>query len=117
MIHKFEIFTDINDNKTYAYCTYELFRNRGRHREQFRIDLLFTDELSGDRDAKSGVPIYEVSMKQRITSVDEPLGSVLNSPAAVFEFQHKGYDLESILKVIGDTREHRDFLEQVGIHD
>lgn len=117
MIHKFEIFTDLDDNATYAYCTYELFRNRGRHREQFRIDLLFTDELSSDRDTKSGMPIYEVRMKQRITSVDIPNGAFLHSPSAVFEFQYRGYDLNSILKVIGDTSEHREFLAQVGIHD
>lgn len=115
MIKNFKIFAEPNDNKTYAYCTYDLLRNRGQHKESFRIELLFTDVETSKDDFKAGMPVYEIQLTQSIESrrfktdrAPEPI---------VFGFVSRGFDQHTILEFIGDSPEHRDFLAQVGIHD
>ncbi|KJU79195.1 hypothetical protein N619_13885 [Ectopseudomonas oleovorans] len=115
MIKNLKIFTDLNDDKTYAYCTYDLMRNRGLHKESFRIELLFTDIETGKNDFKAGKPVYDIRFLQSIESrrlkferIPEPI---------TFGYVSRGYDQHTILDFIGDSPEHRDFLAQVGIHD
>lgn len=115
MIKNFKIYTDLNDDKTYAYCTYELFRNRGQHKESFKIQLLFTDVETDKDDYKAGLPIYEIQLTQTIESKRFKIDK--DPMPVVFGFVSRGYDQHTILDFIGDSAEHREFLDQVGIHD
>lgn len=114
MIKNFKIYTDVNDDKTYAYCTYDLIRNRGWHKESFRIELLYTDHESGPQDFKPGMPMYNLRFTQTIYKNSK---THIDSDPTVFDYESYGYDQHTILDFIGDSPEHRDFLEQVGIHD
>lgn len=115
MIKKIKIYSDLNDEKTYAYCTYELHRDHGNHIESFRIDLLFTDNVTGKGDFKAGMPVYHVIMTQSVLST-QPSTRGRPEPI-VFNFTSYAYDQHTILDLIGDCPEHRDFLAQVGIHE
>lgn len=112
MITSIKIYSDPSDQDIYAYCTYTLLRNRGKHTEDFRLELRYTDRVSGEGDFKSGMPIYDLYFKQRILDY-------WNSPhkELVLEYTSHGYDQHTILEFFGDSPEHRDFLAQVGIHD
>lgn len=112
MIKHLKIYTDLNDDKTYAYCTYDLHRNYGKHIEQVRIDLLYTDKVTGNEDFKAGMPVYDVRMNRVI--IDH---TSLNSNRLVFNHFAHAYDQFSILGLIGDFPEHRDFLNQIGIQE
>lgn len=114
MIKNLEIYTDLDDDKTYAYCTYNLFRNHRLHKESIRIDLIFTDIVSGSQDFKAGMPVYDVRFTQSIESKRDQLQRV---EPTVFTYVSRGYDQHTIIDLIGDCPEHRDFLAQVGIHD
>ncbi len=114
MIEHFKIYTDLDDDKTYAYCTYNLIRNHGLHKECIRIDLLFTDVESGSQDFKAGMPVYEIRF---IQSIESKRNDTQRVEPAVFNYVSRGYDQHTILDLIGDCPEHREFLAQVGIHD
>ncbi|WP_271007084.1 hypothetical protein [Pseudomonas aeruginosa] len=115
MIKNFKIYTDLNDGKTYAYCTYDLIRNRKLHTESFRIDLLFTDKDTPPDYFKPNIPVYDLLFTQTIESRQGK--SDFSREPVVFSYKSYGYDQHTILEFIGDSPEHRDFLEQVGIHD
>ncbi len=115
MIKNLKIYTDLNDDERYAYCTYDLMRNRGLHKESFKIELLFTDAETDKNDFKAGLPIYEIRMVQSIESKRRKTDT--SSKTVDFGYSSRGYDQHTILDFIGDCPEHRDFLAQVGIHD
>lgn len=115
MIKNLNIYTDLNDDKTYAYCTYDLIRCHKKHIENFRIDLFYTERETDRTFPKAGQPIYDVEFKQTILSDFIQLRH--RSEPIVFHRESYGYDMLSILEVVGDTREHRDFLSQVGFND
>lgn len=113
MIKNFKIYSDLYDDKTYAYCTYNLHRNRGNHIESFKIELLYTDRTTGKDDFKAGQPVYDLTLSQKIVA-DQ---GNRNQDPLVFVYKSHGYDQHTILDFIGDCPEHRDFLKHVGIHD
>jgi len=115
MIKNFKIYTDLNDDKTYAYCTYDLLRNRKLHKESFRIDILYTDKDTEPDYFKPNIPVYDLHLTQTITSKRHDTD--IHPDQAVFSYVSYGYDQHTILEFIGDSPEHRDFLTQVGIHD
>lgn len=112
MIKYLKIYTDLSDDKTYAYCTYELHRNYGKHIEQVRIDLLYTENVTDKEDFKAGMPVYDVRMNRVV--IDHTSRS---SDPIVFNHFAYAYDQFSILGLIGDFPEHRYFLNQIGIQE
>lgn len=112
MIKSLRIYTDFNDDKIYAYCTYSLHRNRGKHIEYFKIELHYTDRVTGQDEYTPGQPVYNLTLSQKIVPDQSN-----RYKEATFEYNSHGYDQHTILDFIGDCPEHRDFLKQVGIHD
>lgn len=107
-----KIYTDLPDDITYTYCTYSKSRGLGLFVEEVRIDLLYTDRTSGPDDFIPDAPIYDVVFSQKIfQTIDRSHERV---EIADINVRNIAYDYLSILNLIGDGLEHREFLTQVG---
>jgi hypothetical protein len=119
MLKNFKIYTDFNGAELekspnlYAVCEYKFHRNRDRMIESVRIEAHYTERESrlGNGQMK---PEYQLFMTHTLVH-KHPTDR--EGQKAEFHYAGGGYDVISILHVIGDTPAHREFLNQIGFHE
>ncbi|WP_415755992.1 hypothetical protein [Pseudomonas sp. LT1P18] len=115
MLRSLKIYTDFNgaelekNPNLYAVCTYELLRNNKRLSERVRIESFYTDQMLRlpSREVK---PFYRFTMSHIIEDKDR-------NKQSEFHYAGYGYDVISILHILGDTPANREFLHQIGFHE
>jgi len=120
MLKNLKIYTDFTDAELeknpnlYAVCEYKFHRDANRMIENARIEVFYTDREAQLPYGRKK-PEYRLIMTHSLVHKTEQ--AHWKGVRAEFIYKGAGYDVISILHVIGDTPAHREFLNQIGFHE